>query len=490
MSDDFLTLLRERLSGLLVERSKIDEAKLSLDEKFETLMADARRDGRSDLNVDEVAALEAMKAERKALDDRRAQLEKDITEAEQREADIVRTRHDAAEAADKIKRFNIAPLSTSKNGVRGSDHSLDELLWAGADSVRAGRLTTDTADFIANPYGARNSVERVTVRNGEGQVVRSPGITDFPERRAVEIRKFQMLVADMQLFGMMVDKRTNSGAEGFMVAREHPAFRDEWKKQLRAMDTDTSNEGVDWIPTGIGSSLHERVRASGKVRPLFQTINLPTNPWKWPLEGADATAYRAVKRVLDRVESESATEYRAVMAARYEQLWRDARSSLDALPADHAGRAALLTSARGVLDSLARLHGITAAEVTVVTPEVRARDRIDDRDPGGRGGQLLASVFDVTAPGAWSARNPPRLWPPAPEGIDAVERARYVRLRQARKLSLAGLSDRLAADVFAAHPVVVRIGGQYFVRSIAKVNEDESLTFFCAIDEEIGRAHV
>ncbi|RTL04241.1 MAG: hypothetical protein EKK62_16760 [Acidimicrobiia bacterium] len=92
----------------------------------------------------------------------------------------------------------------------------------------------------------------------------------------------------------------------------------------------------------------------------------------------DATAYRAVKRVLDRVESESATEYRAVMAARYEQLWRDARSSLDALPADHAGRAALLTSARGVLDSLARLHGITAAEVTVVTPEVRARDRIDE----------------------------------------------------------------------------------------------------------------
>ncbi len=65
------------------------------------------------------------------------------------------------------------------------------------------------------------------------------------------------------------------------------------------MDTDTSNEGVDWIPTGIGSSLHERVRASGKVRPLFQTINLPTNPWKWPLEGADATAYRVAEPTSD-----------------------------------------------------------------------------------------------------------------------------------------------------------------------------------------------
>lgn len=296
---DFLDLLRERLSGLLAERSKIDEQKLNLDEKFEGLMAEARRDGRNELTDDEAATIEAMKTERKALDERRAKLDQEIAEAEQREADIVRTRRDADEAAEKIKRFNIAPRSTSKNGVRGSDHSLEELLWAGADSVRAGRLTTDTADFIANPYGARNSVERVTVRNREGQIVRSPGITDFPEQRAIEIRKFQMLVADMQLFGMMIDKRTNSGAEGFQVAREHPAFRDEWKKQLRAMDTDTSNEGVDWIPTGIGSSLHERVRASGKVRPLFQTINLPTNPWKWPLEGADATAYRVAEPTSD-----------------------------------------------------------------------------------------------------------------------------------------------------------------------------------------------
>ena len=39
--------------------------------------------------------------------------------------------------------------------------------------------------------------------------------------------------------------------------------------------------------------------------------------------------------------------------------------------------------------------------------------------------------------------------------------------------------------IFSTHPVVVRVGGQYFVRSIAKVNPDESLTFFCAIDEGI-----
>lgn len=39
--------------------------------------------------------------------------------------------------------------------------------------------------------------------------------------------------------------------------------------------------------------------------------------------------------------------------------------------------------------------------------------------------------------------------------------------------------------IFACHPVVVRMGGDEYVRSIQKVNEDGSLTFFCAIDEGV-----
>lgn len=36
---------------------------------------------------------------------------------------------------------------------------------------------------------------------------------------------------------------------------------------------------------------------------------------------------------------------------------------------------------------------------------------------------------------------------------------------------------------FAAHPPMVRAGGQYYVRSIQSANPDGSLTFYCAIDE-------
>ena len=51
---------------------------------------------------------------------------------------------------------------------------------------------------------------------------------------------------------------------------------------------------------------------------------------------------------------------------------------------------------------------------------------------------------------------------------------------------LVGLEvDKLTPMIFATYPVVVRLGGDYYVRSIQKVNEDGSLTFFCAIDEGV-----
>jgi hypothetical protein len=39
--------------------------------------------------------------------------------------------------------------------------------------------------------------------------------------------------------------------------------------------------------------------------------------------------------------------------------------------------------------------------------------------------------------------------------------------------------------VFAAHPLAVRISEQYYVRSIQRVNDDLSLTFYCAVENGI-----
>jgi len=57
-------------------------------------------------------------------------------------------------------------------------------------------------------------------------------------------------------------------------------------------------------------------------------------------------------------------------------------------------------------------------------------------------------------------------------------------IEYARLLNIA-VKD-LNPDVFSLHPLAVKVGGQYFIRAIQKVNkEDLSLTFYCAIDNGI-----
>ncbi|QDU70436.1 FIST N-terminal domain-containing protein [Mucisphaera calidilacus] len=43
--------------------------------------------------------------------------------------------------------------------------------------------------------------------------------------------------------------------------------------------------------------------------------------------------------------------------------------------------------------------------------------------------------------------------------------------------------EELNASVFAANPLMLSIGGEYFMRAIQSANDDNSLTLYCAIDE-------
>lgn len=56
--------------------------------------------------------------------------------------------------------------------------------------------------------------------------------------------------------------------------------------------------------------------------------------------------------------------------------------------------------------------------------------------------------------------------------------AEYARMIGARV-------EQLGLEAFAAHPPMVRAGGEYYVRSIQSANPDGSLTFYCAIDEGV-----
>lgn len=46
-------------------------------------------------------------------------------------------------------------------------------------------------------------------------------------------------------------------------------------------------------------------------------------------------------------------------------------------------------------------------------------------------------------------------------------------------------ADQLDSMSFACHPVVVKVGGEYYCRSIGHANPDGSLTFFCAVENGV-----
>lgn len=250
----------------------------AIDDILRTAKADERP--LTDAERGDVDYLEALIEGDGGLDDA---IRAAVTDAE----DIARSERQAS------RRELPAPAVNLNRGAPGSDvtRNLDALLWSTDESVRGGSYDR-TGVFHEN--ASVNSVEQIIVRS-DNDAMPAPRMSEYRPDDRQAIRAFQSTVADMALFGMLLDKDAKSSRQGFEVARSHRAFDDRWQHICRALDVDTSGEGADWVPTGIGASLHEKVRASGKVASLFSRIDLPTNPWKWPLEGADATAYRVAE---------------------------------------------------------------------------------------------------------------------------------------------------------------------------------------------------
>jgi len=67
----------------------------------------------------------------------------------------------------------------------------------------------------------------------------------------------------------------------------------------KAMDTQTTAEGYEWIPTGFSRELIERVKLELKVAALFNRITMPTSTYVLPAQGADAVAYRTPESLVD-----------------------------------------------------------------------------------------------------------------------------------------------------------------------------------------------
>jgi hypothetical protein len=68
---------------------------------------------------------------------------------------------------------------------------------------------------------------------------------------------------------------------------------------IRAMDTQQSGGGADWIATGFSPDVVMDVALDRKVSSLFERIPMPGNPYKFPIAGGDPTAYVTPENTAD-----------------------------------------------------------------------------------------------------------------------------------------------------------------------------------------------
>lgn len=68
---------------------------------------------------------------------------------------------------------------------------------------------------------------------------------------------------------------------------------------IKAMDTTSSGAGLDWQATGFSPDIVQEVALARRVSGLFDRLPMPNNPYKFPVEGGDPTAYITPENTAD-----------------------------------------------------------------------------------------------------------------------------------------------------------------------------------------------
>lgn len=77
----------------------------------------------------------------------------------------------------------------------------------------------------------------------------------------------------------------------------------------KALAAGTSSYGAEWIPTGFSNQMVEQMRLNQKVEALFPAINMPTNPYTWPIQSSKASVYKIPESTTDASTKIKTTNY-------------------------------------------------------------------------------------------------------------------------------------------------------------------------------------
>ncbi len=136
---------------------------------------------------------------------------------------------------------------------------------------------------------------------------RLPGFESDPAQAGdkaprIEVRgRFDNLNAADMAYGYMLLKGKGGASEQFVKAMADKVEREGIKLdgQWAGMKSDElgystlANYGDEWVPDLWSSELWRKARQDNVIAPLFNTIEMPSNPYELPIEGTDPTVYLA-----------------------------------------------------------------------------------------------------------------------------------------------------------------------------------------------------
>lgn len=142
-----------------------------------------------------------------------------------------------------------------------------------------------------------------------------PEVENFAKRHGLsdtwreKMRELQWLndtmnVADMLLWGNGETEYAQRSASKRKRLQSTRFWKD-WKKLTddfkraagTALDTQTADQGLEWVPTLMSSQLQRRIEVDLVVAPLFRRIAMPSPIYQYPIMGADTIAYKVAENL-------------------------------------------------------------------------------------------------------------------------------------------------------------------------------------------------
>jgi HK97 family phage major capsid protein len=201
-----------------------------------------------------------------------------------------------------------APLNASDSEVLKQVHDLTDAIreiqarsqerneLSGEDRERLERLTQAVAELNSN-FAARTNERKsefpaVDPRQIRSDTARGSKTLDAFHRMPSsdpQIREFQTKADEVYLVSQIMsgkqptDPRT---LDCYRELMEIPMVKAEAVDQA-----DVGTAGTGWYPVQFSAQLHENLRLARRVAALHSRINMPTDPFRLPIEGADASVY-------------------------------------------------------------------------------------------------------------------------------------------------------------------------------------------------------